>query len=130
MAKRSRGPHPLAIASSRTAMLILDMISDFDFPDGPAVLRAARRIAPHIVRLKARAAAAKVPVIYVNDNLGAWRSDSRALLRQCQRSEAPGREVVEMIAQPKPISLFSRRDIPDSMPRPWLPSWRAPRRNG
>src|SRR5690349_15161182 len=98
MSKRSHGPHPLAIASSRTAMLILDMITDFDFPDGPAVLRVARRITPRIARLKARAAAAKVPVIYVNDNLGAWRSDSRALLQHCQRSEAPGRDVVEMIA--------------------------------
>jgi nicotinamidase-related amidase len=42
---------------SPAVLLILDMISDFDFPDGAAVARAARRIAPAIARLKARAAA-------------------------------------------------------------------------
>jgi len=83
---------------ARTVLLILDMISDFEFPDGEAVLRAARRIAPRIAALKARAAKARVPTIYVNDNLGRWRSDVRALLARCSSENARGCEVVQQIA--------------------------------
>ncbi|MDB6047246.1 MAG: vibB [Gammaproteobacteria bacterium] len=88
----------LGLAKAPRVLLILDMISDFNFPDGPAVLRAARRIVPDIERLKARAAAARVPVIYVNDNIGPWRSDIRGLLAHCQAAGAPGADVVRRLA--------------------------------
>ncbi len=65
----------------------VDMISDFDFTDGKAVLRAARRIAPRIVALKARAAKARIPTIYVNDN-----SAAGVLGREEARSARPMRE--------------------------------------
>jgi len=89
---------PFEMPRARTVLLILDMISDFEFPDGEAVLRAARRIAPRIAALKARAAKARVPTIYVNDNLGRWRSDVRALLARCSSENARGCEVVQQIA--------------------------------
>jgi len=37
----------------RHALLIVDMISRFDFPDGPALLRQARRALPACLRLRA-----------------------------------------------------------------------------
>jgi nicotinamidase-related amidase len=83
---------------AHTVLLILDMISDFDFPDGKAVLRAARRIAPRIAAVKARATKARVPTIYVNDNLGRWRSDVRAVIARCTGAKALGRDVVQQIA--------------------------------
>ena len=86
------------MATSRIVLLILDMISDFDFPEGREVLRAAGRIAPRIARLKLRAERAHIPVIYVNDNLGRWRSDSHALLARCQDQNSRGCEVVRQIA--------------------------------
>jgi nicotinamidase-related amidase len=89
---------PFEMPRSRTVLLILDMISDFAFPDGKAVLRSARQIAPRIVSLKARAAKARIPTIYVNDNLGRWRSDLNALLVRCAREEAMGCDVVQQIA--------------------------------
>ncbi len=89
---------PFKIRKSRRALIILDMISDFEFPDGLAVLRAARRIAPRIAALKARASAARVPVIYVNDNLGQWRSDMKAIVARCQDRAARGCAVVRQIA--------------------------------
>lgn len=82
---------------AKTVLLILDMISDFAFPDGKAVLRAARRIAPRIAALKVRAARARIPTIYVNDNIGRWRSDIGALLERCTREEAVGCEVVQQL---------------------------------
>jgi nicotinamidase-related amidase len=89
---------PFDMPRAHTVLLILDMISDFDFPDGKAVLRAARRIAPRIAALKARAAKARIPTIYVNDNLGRWRSDVRAVIARCTERDAPGRDVVQQIA--------------------------------
>jgi isochorismate hydrolase len=90
-------PEP-GLARAPTVLLILDMISDFNFPDGPAVLRAARRIMPNIERLKERATAAGVPVIYANDNIGLWRSDIQRLLAHCQAPGALGRDVVQGLA--------------------------------
>jgi nicotinamidase-related amidase len=82
---------------SRAVLLVLDMISDFRFPDGPAVRRAARRIAPRIAALKRRAQKAGIACIYANDNPGRWRSDSAELIRQCLDPQAPGRDVVRLI---------------------------------
>jgi nicotinamidase-related amidase len=85
---------------SPAVLLILDMISDFDFPDGAAVARAARRIAPVIARLKERAGATGISCIYANDNPGRWRSDSQALISHCLQSGPRGREVVEQVRPP------------------------------
>jgi nicotinamidase-related amidase len=80
-----------------TALLILDMVSEFRFPDGRRVLQGARRPAPAIARLKARARVARAPIIYVNDTAGAWESDPRAYVERCTDPSAPGRDVVELI---------------------------------
>lgn len=59
---------------SGDAVLVIDVLSDFRFVDGAALLQRFRpRIAP-IASLLARARAAAVPVIYANDNFGRWRS--------------------------------------------------------
>jgi nicotinamidase-related amidase len=104
MHKRSRAPanvkrqiHGLAPDHSRAALLILDMISDFRFPDGAAVARAARRIAPHIADLKRRAHEAGMAVIYVNDCPGRWRSDRAELLQRALAPETEGREVAQSL---------------------------------
>jgi nicotinamidase-related amidase len=78
-------------------LLVLDMISDFRFPDGPAVQRAARRIAPRIARLKQRAKKAGIACIYANDNPGRWRSDTAELIRRCLEPGAAGSEVVRLL---------------------------------
>ena len=80
-----------------TALLILDLISEFTFPDARRILRGARQPAAAIARLKARAQAARVPVIYVNDTAGKWESDPREFVRRCLRPAARGRDVVELV---------------------------------
>jgi nicotinamidase-related amidase len=64
-----------------TALLIIDMVSDWQFADGDALRPAAERIAPAIAALKQRCRAQGAPVIYANDNQGRWRSDFRALVQ-------------------------------------------------
>lgn len=80
-----------------TALLILDLISEFTFPDARRILEGARRPAMAIANLKARARRAAVPVIYVNDTAGKWESDPRDFLQRCLRPTARGREVVELV---------------------------------
>jgi len=74
---------PLADRQARAgmALLIVDMISTWDFADGDKLARAAAAIAPRIGKLKERCADAGVPVIYVNDNRDRWRSEFRELVR-------------------------------------------------
>ena len=69
--------HGSAPDEARDALLILDMISRFEFKDGPRMFKRALPVANRIARLRDRATAAHVPVIYVNDNEGRWRSDFR-----------------------------------------------------
>ncbi len=82
---------------SPQALLLIDVVNHFEFPDGRRVLRNALPIAPSLARLKARARRARIPVIYVNDNFGQWRSDATKLLAYCLRAQCAGRPFVEAI---------------------------------
>lgn len=101
MSRSENDPNGLAPDRAATVLAILDLISDFSFEGGSDVARAALPVARRIARLKARARAAGLPVVYVNDALGRWRSDFPAMVRHCQRAGGRGREVVEAIA-PEP----------------------------
>jgi nicotinamidase-related amidase len=79
------------------ALLLIDVINHFEFPDGEKILRQALPIAPRIARLKARAREAGIPTIYVNDNFGHWRSEASKLIEYCLREGAPGRAFVEQL---------------------------------
>jgi nicotinamidase-related amidase len=83
---------------SSPVVLFIDAINHFEFPDGASLLRQSLQIAPNLVRLKERAYRAKVPVVYVNDNLGQWRSERSRLIEYCLRPESPGREFVRQVA--------------------------------
>ena len=82
---QARGLQPKRSHSRRAALLVLDVMSDFAFEDGPAVRRALVARCEGLARLLKRARRNGVPVIYVNDNVGPWRSDAPALARQFVR---------------------------------------------
>lgn len=86
---------------SSVALILIDVISDFDFPDGPGLLRHALPIAPRVARLKERATHAGIPAIYLNDNFGQWRSETSRLVEYCLRPNAAGRRFVETIRPDK-----------------------------
>ena len=92
-----RGLKPRDGKSGRAAVLALDVISDFDFPDGPRVRRALQARAPAIRQLLARARSHRIPVIYANDNVGPWRSDSAALIARCVAPSRAGAELVRSL---------------------------------
>ena len=79
------------------ALLLVDLINDFRFEEGGEVLDCARATVPRIHRLKMRAARAGIPVVYVNDNFGRWRSDFLKLIAHCSSVRARGGEVVRRL---------------------------------
>ena len=81
-----------------TALLIVDVINPLDFPEAGQLLRYVPTLTRNILRLKKRAQKADVPVIYVNDNFGRWRSDFRSQVKYCLAEESRGRQMVRQLA--------------------------------
>jgi nicotinamidase-related amidase len=67
---------------SRTAVIVIDMINAYDFPDAEKVVPSATKALPAIQRLIEDAPEKDMPVIYVNDNFGHWRSQRDELVEQ------------------------------------------------
>lgn len=79
------------------ALLLIDVINDLDFPEGDQLLRYALPMARQIAAVKRRARQEGIPVIYVNDNFGRWRSDFSAQVEHCLKDGARGRPIVELL---------------------------------
>src|SRR6266567_9395325 len=77
--------HGSAPDKHKSALLLIDVINDLDFPKAGQLLKYARPMARNLLRLKRRAHKAGVPVIYVNDNFGRWKSDFRRTVEHCTR---------------------------------------------
>lgn len=87
------------------AVLLIDVINAFDFEGSEGLTLAAERAAPQIRRLAERARRSQIPIIYVNDNFGQWRSDFRATIEGCTAQSVPGRRVSEQL-RPEPEDYF------------------------
>ncbi len=93
--KPDRAPLADRAASGAIALLIIDMISTWDFIDAAKVVPGAIAIARRIGVLKQRCARAGVPVVFVNDNRGRWRSEFRALVRLSIEESETGAAIAE-----------------------------------
>jgi nicotinamidase-related amidase len=91
--------------TAAAALLLIDLINDFEYPGGDALFAQALPLADRLRTLKRRAKAAGIPVVYVNDNYGRWRSDFRMLVEHCLRDGVRGRPVVERLL-PEPDDYF------------------------
>lgn len=80
-----------------SALLIVDMISDFSFPDGDKLVRHAEEAAPAIAAIRARFQSQKRPVIYVNDNFDRWTSEFSELVDWASRGGSLGRKIVDLL---------------------------------
>jgi nicotinamidase-related amidase len=80
--------------TAKTALLLIDVINDLEFPGGEKLLAHALPMAIALKELKRRTKAAGIPVIYVNDNFGRWRSDFARLVRHCLEQDVRGHPVV------------------------------------
>ena len=76
--------------SASTALLLIDVINPLDFPGSKQLAERIRPTVARIQALSARARRKNIPVIYVNDNFGQWRSDFRKILESCSQKRCPG----------------------------------------
>ena len=90
--KHSRS-RPLAVPVKGTALLLIDVINDLEFPGAEPLIEQAEVMSRALAGLKRRATRAGVPVIYVNDNFGQWRSDFRRTVAHCVARSSRGRTV-------------------------------------
>lgn len=95
MPKRNSDLHGSAPDKCETALLIVDVINDLQFPEAKQLLRHVPSMARKILALKERAKKAGIPVVYVNDNFGRWRSDLPSLVEHCL--EGPAHEMVDLL---------------------------------
>lgn len=87
------------------ALLLIDVINDLEFKEGRALLKRALQVADKIAQLKKRAKRANVPVVYINDNFGKWRSDFKGLVAHCLDDDVCGRPLVQNL-KPEPEDYF------------------------
>jgi nicotinamidase-related amidase len=80
------------------ALLLIDVINDLEFEGSDALVEQAVPMAHRIADLKRRAKAAGIPVVYVNDNFGRWKSDFRAVVEHCLRDGVKGEELARILA--------------------------------
>jgi nicotinamidase-related amidase len=81
------------------------MLNTMQFPEAPQLRRFAVPAAKKILQLKEKLKKRGVPVIYVNDNFGQWRSDWEQVYEKCAAKNSLGKEIAEML-RPSPDDFF------------------------
>jgi nicotinamidase-related amidase len=97
MARASHDLHGSAPDKSNAALLLIDVINDFDFPEADQLLELAHPVGKNIAALKKQAKAVDIPCIYVNDNFGKWQSDFKKIVARCTADEAKGKGFVKLL---------------------------------
>ncbi|HEX8392151.1 MAG TPA: isochorismatase family cysteine hydrolase [Longimicrobium sp.] len=97
MAAKNHDLHGNAPDTSPAVLIIVDMINDLEFPGGDELVPQLIPVAKRIAALKARARAARIPVIYANDNFGRWRSDFREVVDHVLADDVKGKPLAEAL---------------------------------
>jgi nicotinamidase-related amidase len=80
----------------KDALLLVDIVNDFRHEDGEKLLASFRERHAGLVAALEDARAREIPVIYANDNRGAWDGDAARLVREAENGL--GGELVSAIA--------------------------------
>jgi nicotinamidase-related amidase len=87
------------------ALLLIDVINDFEFEGGDALLEFALPVGNKIATLKKLSKEAGIPAIYVNDNFGKWQSDLNKIVSHCLDDGVRGEPFVRLVT-PDPEDYF------------------------
>ncbi|KZZ83207.1 isochorismatase family cysteine hydrolase [Bacillus sp. SJS] len=79
----------------KAALLIIDMINDFQFGYGPELAEKAAAIAKPLSQLKKLAVSRGIPVIYINDHYELWQANLEKIMKKCRNPlSAPVMEAI------------------------------------
>lgn len=97
--KKHTGDH--TDQESKTVLLLIDIISDFEFENGAEMFEYALPTARNIAELKKKAEKAKIATIYINDNFGKWRDGFKETIKYCLKENVRGCEIAKMLKPDK-----------------------------
>jgi len=80
----------------KDALLVIDVVSEFDHEDGEQLLASFRERLPGMRETLAAERAAGLPVLYANDMQGRWDGDARGFVRTAL--DGRGGDVVSALA--------------------------------
>ena len=94
---KSKDLHGNVPDEAGAALLLIDVINDFEFEHGDQLLDLAMPVGKSIADLKNRAKANGIPSIYVNDNFGKWQSDFKKIVDHCRENGVRGKPFAELL---------------------------------
>lgn len=112
----SEEPNSSVPERSRVALLLVDVINDFEFQGAEKLFARALSASESIAVLRGRVKRLGIPVVYANDNFGKWQSNFKKLLDHCLNDSVRGRVIAErlqpdeddyFVLKPKHSAFFS-----------------------
>ncbi|GGE85877.1 cysteine hydrolase family protein [Priestia taiwanensis] len=87
----------------QSALLIIDMINDFNFEHGPILAEKTLAIVPNILAWKKQFQKQKAPIIYINDHYNLWQANMDKIIHTCTNERS--NEIIHYIC-PKEEDYF------------------------
>ncbi|WP_163540047.1 isochorismatase family cysteine hydrolase [Gracilibacillus sp. YIM 98692] len=81
---------------NKTAILIIDIINNFQFQEGYLLLNETKKILNPLIELKTYAKRNHIPVIYVNDHYQTWETDFKKICDACLNQQ--NQEIIDKLA--------------------------------
>lgn len=93
----------------RDALVLVDVVNDFRHEHGERLAASFAACAPALRAALERARAAAIPVVYANDNQGAWDGDREAFIAAAVRDGLAGDALAAVAPRPGEAFLFKLR---------------------
>jgi nicotinamidase-related amidase len=92
----------------RDALLLVDVIHDFDHEGGEALLESFRRSHPQLVE-EIGAARGRIPIVYANDTRGRWDGDAPGFVRAAIENGRAGALIAAIAPEAGDSFIFKPR---------------------
>jgi nicotinamidase-related amidase len=87
----------------KSALLIIDMINDFNFLHGGILANKTEQVLPNIMQLKKHYTVHKKPIIYINDHYNLWQANMEKIITTCTNKRS--KNIIQQV-RPKQDDYF------------------------